>query len=635
MFKNLIKSIFITVLLTINYSGFATTSEWKVSKLNENKILQMRLFSGTEGVIGLKKIPIAFEVITSPGWKIYWRHPGDAGLPTQIDYSNSINIKKLDIFWPAPFRFSTFGIDTFGYDGQTIFPLSVTPENENEAIIINSKINLLACNQICIPFTENILLEIPKKIHKPNNKAQERAQFLSLVPKNYVPNGFSLGRISLVEEGIMLTNSIIPENNFDLFIENNKGINFGKPLKKGNDIFLPALGDFNPKDLLGNQIIITFVGDELSFESIQILNDLKNKGILYYNFIKLLYFIFIAFIGGVILNFMPCVLPVISLKLSKILFANSYQISKIKTSFLITTLGIISSFFLLGLTLISLKTLGYSISWGMQYQNLYFLSLMSLIMFAFGLNMLGIFQLSLPFDVLKMVPNNKTGNLSDFLNGFLATLLATPCSAPFVGTAITFAFSENNFNMILIFISMGIGLSVPWFLVAFFPRIFNYFPKPGKWMVIFKKLLGMGMLITAFWIFYILLSSYNSIFDSSNDSPEDNYVIKWEKGLANLLAEKGETVIVDITADWCLTCKLNKIVIFNTKKLSQGIKNGNIKFIQGDWTLPNQEILEFLGENKRYGIPFNVIYGPQNLNGIILPEILTKKVLLRALESVK
>ena len=154
-------------------------------------------------------------------------------------------------------------------------------------------------------------------------------------------------------------------------------------------------------------------------------------------------------------------------------------------------------------------------------------------------------------------------------------------------------------------------------------------------MIIFKKLLGMGMLITAFWIFYILLSSYNSIFDSSNDSPEDHYVIKWEKGLANLLAEKGETVIVDITADWCLTCKLNKIVIFNTKKLSQGIKNGNIKFIQGDWTLPNQEILELLGENKRYGIPFNVIYGPQNLNGIILPEILTKKVLLRALESVK
>ena len=635
MVKNLIKIIFVTILLVINCSVYAATSDWKISKLNENKILQMRLFSGTEGVIGIKKIPIAFEVITNPGWKIYWRYPGDAGLPTQIDYSNSINIKKLDIFWPAPFRFSTFGIDTFGYEGQTIFPLSIIPENENETIVLNSKINLLACNEICIPFSENIILEIPNKTHKLNYKARERAQFLSLVPKNYIPDGFSLGSISLIEEGIILSDPIIPENNFDIFIENDKGINFGKPSKKGNDIFLPAFGDFNSKDLLGNQITITFVGEELSFESKKIINDLKTKDLFSFNLNKLLYFIFIAFIGGIILNCMPCVLPVISLKLSKIFDENSYQTPKIKTSFLITTLGIISSFFLLGLALILIKNLGYAISWGMQYQNLYFLSLMSLVMFAFGLNMVGIFQITLPFDILKIVPKRKTGNLSDFLNGFLATLLATPCSAPFVGTAITFAFSENNFNMILIFISMGIGLSVPWLLVAFFPRILNYFPKPGKWMVIFKKLLGMGMLITAFWIFSILLSSYYSIFGSSNDYLESNYVVKWEKGLAKRLAEQGETVILDISADWCLTCKLNKIVIFNIDELSQGIKSGKIKFIQGDWTLPNAEILEFLGENKRYGIPFNVVYGPQNSNGIILPEILTKKVLLKALENVK
>ena len=159
-------------------------------------------------------------------------------MSTKIDYSNSTNIKKLDVFWPAPFRFSTFGIDTFGYEGQTIFPMRITPEKENETIVLNSKINLLVCNQICIPFSENIILEIPKKIHKPNNKARERAQFLSLVPKNYIPDGFSLGSISLVEEGIILSNPIIPENNFDLFIENDKGINFGKPFKKGNDMML-------------------------------------------------------------------------------------------------------------------------------------------------------------------------------------------------------------------------------------------------------------------------------------------------------------------------------------------------------------------------------------------------------------
>ena len=154
-------------------------------------------------------------------------------------------------------------------------------------------------------------------------------------------------------------------------------------------------------------------------------------------------------------------------------------------------------------------------------------------------------------------------------------------------------------------------------------------------MVQFKYLLGTGLILTAIWIFSIFLTSINYNFLVSRQIIDNEFIISWQKGYAEELAKKGEIVLVDITADWCLTCKLNKFTIFNDNYLDQEIKKGNIKFVQGDWTLPDQDILEFLGENKKYGIPFNIIYGPKYTQGIILPEILTIKSIMKAIEKVR
>ena len=160
MKKPIIKFLIVTLTIIFNFHASANTSDWKVSSAGENTVLQMRLTSSTEGTEGLKEIPISLEVITNPGWKIYWRHPGDSGLPTEINFNDSSNVKSFQIFWPAPFRFSTFGIDTFGYEGQIIFPINVIPEIVNEMINLNTQISLLACNEICIPFQEEISLQI-------------------------------------------------------------------------------------------------------------------------------------------------------------------------------------------------------------------------------------------------------------------------------------------------------------------------------------------------------------------------------------------------------------------------------------------------------------------------------------------
>mgnify|MGYP003330207743 CR=1 FL=1 len=197
---------------------------------------------------------------------------------------------------------------------------------------------------------------------------------------------------------------------------------------------------------------------------------------------------------------------------------------------------------------------------------------MSLVILAFGLNMLNVFEIYLPYKILNLLSIKYQGNLDDFLRGFLTTLLATPCSAPFVGTAITFAFSESYLNMLSIFFFMSLGLAFPWLSIAIFPKTLSYLPSPGKWMVLVKYILGFGLLITSIWIFSIFLTSLNYNFNFYYQSQKDDHIITWEKGLANKLAKDGQVVLVDITADWCLTCKLNKFTIFNNKFLNQEIK---------------------------------------------------------------
>ena len=634
MIKPIIKFLIVTLTLIFNFNASADTSDWKVSSAGENKVLQMRLTSSTEGTEGLKEIPISLEVITNPGWKIYWRYPGDSGLPTEINFNGSSNVKNFQIFWPAPFRFSTFGIDTFGYEGQIIFPINVIPEIVNEMVNLNTQISLLACNEICIPFQEEISLQIPKTTSLPNINTRVRAQFLSLVPRKIPNDKYSFGEVLLTKDGILLKNPKFPNKDFDIFVENDNGINFGKPIKKGNNFLLPKLNNdiYEFKKYLLN---FTFVSSNISFEQ-QIISkkEIENKNLNTW-FFEVIIYVIISFLGGLLLNIMPCVLPVISLKLTSIIDKNEIEIEKVRKSFLITSSGIISSFILLAATLISLKYFGHSISWGMQFQNSYFLFLMSLVILAFGLNMLNVFEIYLPNKLLNLLSLKLQGNLDDFLRGFLTTLLATPCSAPFVGTAITFAFSESYLNMLSIFFFMSLGLAFPWLSIAIFPKTLSYLPSPGKWMVLVKYILGSGLLITSIWIFSIFLTSLNYNLNFSYESPKDDHIITWEKGLANKLAKDGQVVLVDFTADWCLTCKLNKFTIFNNKFLNQEIKKGNIKFIQADWTLPDQKILDFLGENGRYGIPFNIVYGPKKVNGIVLPEVISVQSLLRVIEKVQ
>ena len=335
---------------------------------------------------------------------------------------------------------------------------------------------------------------------------------------------------------------------------------------------------------------------------------------------------------------MPCVLPVLSLKMIQLvnLRTENKVIFRKKISFNI--LGILTSFLLLAFGTYIVKSAGELVGWGVQFQNPSFLIFMILLTAFFGLNLLGLFNFFLPPKILNILSYRGEGFVGDFITGITLTLLATPCTAPLVGTAVGFALSGGNFEIFSILLIMGLGLSLPLILIMLFPKIISIIPKPGNWLVTFKKIMAIFLLLTSLWLINLLIKLQTKIETNLNNY-SNLEIVNWDINknisLPNQLATKGEIVFVDITADWCITCQVNKALVLETKQVAEIFKRNNVKVLVLDWTKPNKNIKKFLTKKQRYGIPYNEIYGPLLLNGKILPELLTIKEIQKYIKIAK
>ena len=212
----------------------------------------------------------------------------------------------------------------------------------------------------------------------------------------------------------------------------------------------------------------------------------------------------------------------------------------------------------------------------------------------------------------------------------LATLLATPCSAPFVGTAVSFALSQSDAVLYGIMFMMGVGLALPWLVFAIFPHLITYLPRPGQWMVRLKQILGLIMALTVLWVASLLAGSLGYRVDISSQQSTINWQT-FDLGELDTLRASDRLIFVDVTADWCITCKANKTLTLETGEAISLFTSQNVTMIQADWTLPDDDIARFLASHQRFGIPFNIVYGPSARQGIILPEILTLADIEKAL----
>jgi suppressor for copper-sensitivity B len=274
-----------------------------------------------------------------------------------------------------------------------------------------------------------------------------------------------------------------------------------------------------------------------------------------------------------------------------------------------------------------LQATGKNIGWGIQFQHPAFLVFLIAILCLFSANLFGVFDIPLPRFIANRIParhDKEPTLMGHFLTGAFATLLATPCTAPFLGTAIGFALAGGPVEIFVIFTFLGAGLALPYIVLAISPGLFRLMPKPGKWMGTLKKVMSLALLATAGWLVSILLTV------AASATLDDGWQ-KFDQALIAPAVQEGKTIIVDVTADWCLTCKANKKLVLQKKEVVEMISAPNILRLQADWTHPDQAIADYLKSFGKYGIPFNVVYGPGAPEGIVLPELLTMDTVQNAL----
>ena len=674
----LIKFFIYTILFSLVASySMALSSDWSVGETSKLRLISA--YSQNDS----KNFMIGLEYQMDPGWKTYWKSPGDGGFAQSISWENSTNVKNVNILWPTPIEFEILGLTSLGYQNDIIFPLEIELEDELKNTFLNLHITFLICKEICIPGDATIFLEIPSGEKKLTNNYYDLEKALSLLPKEDF-NGSYLKKINfnVFNDDTHSTIQLIFESdkNFvspKIFLHSPFGLPVIKnSLNYSNDSKKITANFKFDKDLISkNNFPLEVSISDVNHNFKQVLNvEVNDKPLRSKINQTFIYYILISLLAGLILNVMPCVFPVLSIKLMSVFSSNE---NNARVSFVTTALGIISSFVLLGLIFLLLQYFKVSIAWGMQFQQPYFLIFISLIIFLFMMNMFGQFEITLPPQISNLsffgTTNNK--NTKDFFNGFFATLMATPCSAPFVGTAITAAFTQSYAIGISIFLFMGVGMSLPYLLIALFPKLINYLPKPGKWMIYIKYLLGLLLLATVLWLFNILLNFFNYyfiisliifflllsyrqkipfqkniisvivllvIFSSSSFSFfQQNRVFEIEKDWLNFyditldkLINENKIVFLDITADWCATCQFNKINVLNSETIISLFKENDITLIRADWTKPNDKINFFLEKYDRFGIPFNAFFSPNFPQGILLSELLSEKEMIDAVKKI-
>ena len=684
------------VLAQNQSSSISASSVSTLSNIGPNTDLPVHfdMLTSMDATSDAEQLVLGVRARLDSGWKIYWRSPGDAGLPPILTLDKQMSSSyQVSLDFPVPERFSIFGIDSFGYAESVIFPLHLSGHSASQPLHFSAQIEGLVCSDICIPFTDRLVLDLPAGSARPTAQAQDIAKAISLVPRTQNPV-LSKANVSVDERDNLLLVEILSADRVnvppildDIFIETAlPGFSFSAPERRGEHTYMLQVNSGDPAELIGNELTLTLasqthIAEIASYvQASDVSPPEDNPMVLFATMLG------IAFVGGVILNVMPCVLPVLLLKLNNILSVRTNtNTATMRFRLLVGASGIVTSFMLLASMLALLSVFGAQLGWGVQFQNIVFLSCMAVLMTVFSLSLFDRFHFPIP-SFVQTYALSKNKFFNDFMSGFLATLLATPCSAPFVGTAVSFAFAASPAELFSILMMMGLGLASPWLCLALFPGCLHLMPTPGKWMNGLKVLMGMGLMGTVCWLIWLiwlqagiiavlgllammLLMSWMLLSPQSLSTRSravsflavslialmlpysvmqaglaekkparalGSHALSYQPYSPALLEQalsSGRPVFVDVTAAWCITCQVNKKLVLDDPDISAAFLEQNVFLIQADWTETQQDIADFLAAHGRFAIPFNLFYAANGRASYPLPEILTKEVVLTALDK--
>ncbi len=670
-------------------SAEAATTAWV-----GDKHAAVRLITAADHVPTASAIEAGLEFRFAPGWHGYWRTPGDAGVPPVVDWSGTTNLAAATVSWPAPHRLIIEGLQNSVYEGRVVLPVRLAfakprGADTGASIDVRAVVDYAACSNVCVPFHADLALSVPMGAAGSTAETAEIADAREAVPRPPKDAGVQVVGQSLSGSGadrrlvVSLRSAALPFDHPDLFVEGaGSGIPPAPEVEFGEDrhtaTLTVSLGEVGATATLPT---LTLVDGSRSAEFAgPSLAPVVRRSAIWPALVS-------ALLGGLILNLMPCVLPVLSIKLVGLTRQSGAGRRAMRIGFVVMALGIVTSFLLIAGALVGLKWSGANLGWGIQFQQPWFLAAMAAVTVTFAASLFDWVQIGAPQVVAGVDVDRGRGRwtrwIEPFLTGAFATLLATPCSAPFVGTAVGFALSGSAFDILAIFFCLGIGMALPFLAAALWPGVAGWLPRPGPWMIGLRRILGVLLLGTAGWLLTILWSVAGGPAMAATGlflagllivlwfgASQERAALRWPTRAATALGllavatavsvpsemssrptlideavtfdpstidrlvAEGKTVLVDVSASWCLTCKVNELAALKTAEVRARLHRPDTVLMSADWSRPDPVVARFIQSFGRFGIPLDVVYGPRSPTGTPLPELLTSQMVVAALDRV-
>ena len=642
------------------------------------------LVSDTDAVAPGKPFRVGLYFRLAPGWHTYWHNPGDAGVAPSFDLTLPAGAVSGPIAWPTPRRIAEGPVMTYAYTGDVLLPVTITPPATSGPVAIQAHARWLVCKQICVPEEATFRLDLRPGTPAPSAQAPLFAAHDRAVPRpspwqaQIAPDG------SLWVQGPELEPSTVTDA---WFIPDHDGMiddDAAQPLSVRRGGFVLSLK--LPKDAKPDAGLsgILSVRDHSGLETDVALHATGGPAPPP-AFPPLRRVLVFAFLGGLILNLMPCVFPILAMK--AVALAQGAARGQARAHALFYTAGVLATFAALAGVLLAARAAGAAAGWGFQFASPVFVAAMAWLLFGVGLNLSGVFEVGAGMAGTGSALAARGGHLGSFFTGLLAVLVATPCTAPFMSVAVAAGLAAPPAETLLVFLVMGLGLAAPYAAFSGVPALARLAPRPGRWMEVLKQGLAFPMYGAAAWLLWVVSQEAGSagvlgtgagfvllgfaawVLGISQSAPSRHRRLGQSAAVAAVLlagavlsgiavaptapaaagitagAEPfsptrlaalraaGRPVFVNMTAAWCVTCLVNERVAISSTEVQHAFAANHVAYLEGDWTRQNPAISNFLREYGRDGVPLYVYYPPHDGKPVVLPQILTENEVLRELNS--
>lgn len=639
----------------------------------------------------------------TPNWHTYWKNSGDAGSPPEVRLSLPEGASSGEIVWPGPDRFAAGPVMSYGYETEIVFPINVTVPRDatpGQTFAIGADAEWLVCEKECIPESGHFRLELPiggsltpagEDVQAAFAIADERRPVAAPWSARLATEGEAL---ALTVEGDGISTQSVKDAYFyaatwgvtDHAAPQRPAIEDGTlnlALTKGQA--------FNPQAPVDGLLALTDgAGQTRWFEISPRVGGATVSGAgeaaSLLETLPLWQTALFAFLGGLILNLMPCVFPVLAIKATSIARLSGGALREVRLASAFYTLGVVVAFAALAAALLAVRAGGTAVGWGFQFQSPLFVAAMSWLLLAIGLNLSGVFEIGMGVMGTGQSLAGRSGHTGSFFTGLLAVVVATPCTAPFMGAAIGTALTAPVVVCLLIFLTMGLGLAAPYAMLGVFPGLARALPRPGLWMVRLRQAMAFPMYASAAWLVWVLAQQAGDFgvlvalagallvslaawlygiaqhgagrglvprglaavtiagtiglllqldgaatasSDAARASPASrtvNFEAFTSERLA-VLRKEGKPVFINMTAAWCITCLVNERTTLSTDAVQRLFRESGIVYLKGDWTNRNPEIGAYLRSFNRDGLPFYAFYPAGGRDPVVLPPVLTETTL--------